>query len=34
MKNQDLVDKTAEFMRNKFSGEATGHDWWHIYRDV
>ena len=29
---QKIVDATAEFIRQKFSGEGTGHDWWHMYR--
>lgn len=29
---QQLIQKTAEFMRQKFTGENTGHDWWHLYR--
>lgn len=28
----DLVQKTAEMLKEKFSGEGSGHDWWHIYR--
>lgn len=32
MNNQELVIKTADHMRDKFSNEASGHDWWHIYR--
>lgn len=31
--NEDLViQQTAQHMEEKFSGEATGHDWWHMYR--
>lgn len=31
--NEDAVlKKTEEYIRNKFSGEGSGHDWWHIYR--
>ncbi len=32
MKNQLVVDKTAEFIKQKFATEPTGHDWWHMYR--
>ena len=32
MKNAEAIEKTAEFVKQKFSGEATGHDWWHMYR--
>ncbi|ALC80478.1 MULTISPECIES: HD domain-containing protein [Bacillus] len=28
----DIVLKTKEFVREKLSGEGTGHDWWHIER--
>ncbi|MEO8105540.1 MAG: HD domain-containing protein [Candidatus Saccharibacteria bacterium] len=27
-----LIDQTADFVKAKFSGEGTGHDWWHMYR--
>lgn len=27
-----LIDKTAAFIKQKFIGESTGHDWWHMYR--
>jgi uncharacterized protein len=26
------VQKTADYVKEKFSGEGTGHDWWHMYR--
>ncbi len=29
---QDIIDKTAEMVKQKFMGEGSGHDWWHIYR--
>ncbi|MDD3593491.1 MAG: HD domain-containing protein [Candidatus Gastranaerophilales bacterium] len=29
---QIFIGKTAEFVKNKLCGEATGHDWWHAYR--
>jgi uncharacterized protein len=32
MKDEELIQKTADFVKDKFSGEATGHDWWHMYR--
>lgn len=32
MKENIIIQNTAEFIRNKFEGESTGHDWWHIYR--
>ncbi|MEK6873929.1 MAG: HD domain-containing protein [Nanoarchaeota archaeon] len=30
--NQDVIDKTADYIKNKLNGESSGHDWWHIYR--
>lgn len=32
MDNQDLVSKTANFVKEKMFGEGSGHDWWHVYR--
>jgi len=32
MTKSTVIDKTAEFVHKKFSGEGTGHDWWHMYR--
>jgi uncharacterized protein len=32
MSNQELVSKTADFIKKKFEKEGTGHDWWHLYR--
>lgn len=32
MTNRQLVNKTAEYVKNKFDSENTGHDWWHLYR--
>jgi uncharacterized protein len=32
MNDQKLIEKTADFIKNKFAREGTGHDWWHIYR--
>ena len=30
--NKITISKTAEFVKTKLLGEATGHDWWHVYR--
>ena len=27
-----IIEKTATFVKNKFLGEGSGHDWWHIDR--
>ncbi len=32
MENEFLIQKTAEFAKAKLFGEASGHDWWHVYR--
>lgn len=32
MTDQKLIDKTADFIKEKLSDEGTGHDWWHVYR--
>ena len=32
MQPEELVNKTAAYVKEKFSGEGSGHDWWHIYR--
>lgn len=30
--NRQIIAKTAAHVQGKFSGESTGHDWWHMYR--
>lgn len=32
MDEEAVLKKTEEYIRNKFSGEGSGHDWWHIHR--
>jgi len=32
MGNDQIISRTRVFIENKFSGEGSGHDWWHIYR--
>lgn len=32
MHKKEIVQKTAEHVKTLFSGEGSGHDWWHIYR--
>ena len=29
---EEIISKTANYIREKLSGESSGHDWWHIYR--
>lgn len=31
MKNE-MISKTADYVKEKLLGEGSGHDWWHIYR--
>ena len=32
MSDDEIIEKTADFVRRKFADESTGHDWWHMYR--
>ncbi len=32
MNKVDIINKTVEYIKDKLSGEGSGHDWWHIYR--
>lgn len=32
MNKQQIIDKTVQYLKDSFSGEATGHDWFHIER--
>ena len=32
MIQQDILQKTAEYIKQEFSDDSSGHDWWHIYR--
>jgi len=32
MDHQEVLTKTASFVKQKLAGEGTGHDWWHIER--
>ncbi len=29
---EKYIEETIKFVKNKLSGEITGHDWWHAYR--
>lgn len=29
---KEIIEKTVEMVKEKFMGEGSGHDWWHIYR--
>jgi uncharacterized protein len=32
MDKQKIIADTATYVQSELTGEATGHDWWHIYR--
>jgi len=32
MTETDYITKTAKYIKEKFIGEGSGHDWWHMYR--
>lgn len=32
MDKRAVIEKTKKFVKNKLSGEGSGHDWWHVYR--
>lgn len=32
MNRSHIIQKTAEYIKQEFSEDSSGHDWWHIYR--
>ena len=32
MTNEQIIRQTADYIRQEFSDDSSGHDWWHIYR--
>ncbi len=32
LKKNHVISETEKFIKNYFTDEFTGHDWWHIYR--
>jgi uncharacterized protein len=32
MDKSEIIQKTADYIKQEFSGDSSGHDWWHIYR--
>lgn len=32
MTNQHIINKTKDYVEQKFKDEGSGHDWWHMYR--
>ena len=32
MNKEEVIKRTADYVKSKLSGEGSGHDWWHVYR--
>lgn len=32
MNQNDIIQRTADFIKQEFGSDSSGHDWWHIYR--
>ena len=32
MTQNDIIQKTVEYIKQEFGNDSSGHDWWHIYR--
>ncbi len=32
MNQQEIIQKTADYIKQEFANDSSGHDWWHIYR--
>ncbi len=32
MDKQEIIQKTADYVKAELSNESSGHDWWHVYR--
>ncbi|HQU36873.1 MAG TPA: HD domain-containing protein [Anaerolineales bacterium] len=32
MNQREIIQKTADYIKQEFSDDSSGHDWWHIYR--
>jgi len=32
MNKEEIIKRTADYVKSRLSGEGSGHDWWHIYR--
>lgn len=32
MSDREYIDKTVEFIKERFKDESSGHDWWHMFR--
>jgi uncharacterized protein len=32
LNKKQIIQQTAEYIRERLTGESSGHDWWHVYR--
>jgi len=32
MNQNEIIKRTADYVKSRLSGEGSGHDWWHVYR--
>jgi len=32
MNKEEVIKRTADYIKSRLDGEGSGHDWWHIYR--
>lgn len=32
MNKEEVIKRTADYVKSRLDGEGSGHDWWHIYR--
>lgn len=32
MNREQIINLTADYIKDKLTGEGSGHDWWHVYR--
>lgn len=32
MNKEEIIKRTADYVKSRLDGEGSGHDWWHIYR--
>ena len=32
MNKEEVIKRTADYIKSRLSGEGSGHDWWHVYR--
>ena len=32
MNKEEVIKRTADYVKSRLDGEGSGHDWWHVYR--